>query len=146
MVAIRNQGIQRQMFPSDGQPTVFLFKEWPLKVTPGIPFVLEGWVGNYTATSLASARARLGIIASTRSSCLSIPGSKRNITSVQDVLTVQDCQGRADQSAEGRVTSSCFLLPSLLGKFTISSPGTKAQISLLKGSCYSGEFSHSGKV
>ena len=54
---------------------------------------------------------------------------------------IQGCPGFMGDSGEGRVPCSFFLLPSLLGKFAISSPGTKAQtFSLLKVSCDSGEF------
>ena len=85
---------------------------------PWIPFVLKRWVDNYTATSLASVRATLGVITSTRSSRLSILVLRG--TSLQ-YRTVKDTQIR-EQSA---VTSSGFLLPSLLAKVTIFSPGTK---------------------
>ena len=87
---------------------------------PWIPFVLKGWADSYTATSLASVRAALGVITSTRSSRLSILVLRR--TSLQ-YRTVK--KGHTDQRAEGRVTSSGFLLPALLAKFTIFSPGAK---------------------
>ena len=145
MVAIRNQGIQRQMSPSDAQPTVFLFKEWPLKVTPDIPFVLKGWVDNYTATSSASVRATLGIIPS-----WGLPASVFWVlrgTSLQCRYVDSTGLSRTHRS-ECRGQSYLLLLsPSIPARevHNFLSWDQSADLSLLKGSCYSCKFSYSGK-
>lgn len=61
--------------------SLFSFSRNEKQVTPEIPFILKGWVDNYTVTSLAGVRVTLCITKNTKTRPLGFLDSKRDFMS-----------------------------------------------------------------